>query len=62
VVAVSFSLTAILVDVGQDCAAVGRERAGEHVPSSWAAAALGPAWGTVVAAVGAYVVGNVVLG
>jgi hypothetical protein len=56
------ALTAILVDVGQDCAAVGRKRAGEHVPSSWAAAALGPAWGTVVAAIGAYVVGNVVLG
>jgi hypothetical protein len=56
------ALTAVLVGVGQACAAVGRERAGEHVPVSWATVALGPAWGVVAAAVGAYVVGNVVLG
>jgi hypothetical protein len=55
------ALTAVLVDVGQDCAAVGREQAGERVPPSWLGAALGPSWGLVAAVVGAYVVGNVVL-
>jgi hypothetical protein len=56
------ALTAVLVDVGQDCATVGRERAGEQLPDTWTLTALGPAWGTVVASVGVYVVGNVVLG
>jgi hypothetical protein len=56
------ALTAVLVGVGWVCAVVGRERAGERVPASWATTALGPAWGIVAAAVGAYVIGNVVLG
>jgi hypothetical protein len=56
------TLTAVLVGVGQVCAAVGREQAGESVPASPLGLALGPAWGIVAAVVGAYVVGNVVLG
>jgi hypothetical protein len=56
------ALTAILVGVGQVCAVVGREQAGEPVPESSLGLALGPAWGVVAAVVGAYVVGNVVLG
>jgi hypothetical protein len=54
------ALTAVLLGVGQVCATVGRERAGERVPASWATIALAPAWGVVAAAVGAYVVGNVI--
>ncbi|HEY0357168.1 MAG TPA: hypothetical protein VGD11_01220 [Mycobacteriales bacterium] len=56
------ALTAILVGVGQVCAAIGREQAGEPVPASPLGLALGPLWGIVAAVVGAYVVGNVVLG
>jgi hypothetical protein len=56
------ALTAVLVGVGQVCAAVGREQAGEPVPPSPFGLWLGPAWGIVAAVVGAYVVGNVVLG
>lgn len=56
------ALTAVLLGVGQACATVGRERAGERVPASWATLALGPAWGVVAAAVAAYVAGNVILG
>jgi hypothetical protein len=61
-VGVLVALTAVLVDVGQVCALVGRERAGEPVPVSWLGPVLGPGWGVVAAVVGAYVVGNVVLG
>jgi hypothetical protein len=60
-VGVIVALTAVLVGVGQVCAAVGREQAGEQVPPSWLGTALGPVWGVVAAVVGAYVVGNVVL-
>jgi hypothetical protein len=56
------ALTAILVGVGQTCAAVGREQAGEAVPVSPLGPALGPVLGIVAAVVGAYVLGNVVLG
>jgi hypothetical protein len=56
------ALTAILVGVGQVCAVVGRGEEAEPVPASSLGLALGPAWGIVAAVVGAYVVGNVVLG
>jgi hypothetical protein len=56
------ALTAILVGVGQVCAVLGRDPAAEPVPASSLGLALGPAWGIVAAVVGAYVVGNVVLG
>jgi hypothetical protein len=56
------ALTAVLVGVGQACAVVGREQAGERVPVSWLGTTLGPVWGLLTGVVGAYVVGNVVLG